>query len=134
MAKQKSQGEAVRQNNLSHIHTPNWQILVELELRAGGGMNGTIHESLMESLTPLHLHTEFLCKLSKFAQDAAARSMQVIKLMKLGHLHHIAFVPANVTSAGGDWGIFRIEKIENGMTDKSLPHHTIELYLYTEGQ
>src|SRR5687767_3807657 len=100
MAKQKSLGEPVRQNGLSHIHTPGWQILGELELPPGEGTDGTIHAWMTEILSPLHLHTEFLYKLSKFAEDAAMRSMQVDNVMKVRQIHLIAFAPAQITSTG----------------------------------
>lgn len=134
MSKQKSPGEAVRQNDLSHIHTPGWQILGELELPAGNGLENTIYTWLAEIVTPLRLSTEFLCKLSQFAQDAAARSKHVEHAMKVEQVHLIALAPAQITSTDGTWGFFQIEKVEHPSSDTSFPVRAIELYLYLEGQ
>ena len=134
MTQQKSLGEFVRQNDLSHIHTPGWQILGELELPAGEGTDGIIHAWMIDILSPLHLHTEFLYKLSKFAQDAATRSMHVDNGMKVRQIHLIAFAPGQITSTGGTWGFFQIEKVEHPSLDMGFPARAIELFLYLEGQ
>ena len=134
MAKQKSLGEAVRQNALSHLQAPGWQILGELELPVENGLENTIHTWLEEIVTPLRLNTEFLYKLSQFAQDAAARAKQVDQAMKVGQVHLIALAPAQITSTGGTWGFFQIEKVEHPSSDKNFPVRAIELYLYLEGQ
>ena len=134
MAKKKSPGEAVRQNALSHFHEPGWQILGELELPVGNGLENTIHTWLEEIVTPLRLNTEFLRKLSQFAQDAAARSKQVDHAMKVGQVHLIALAPAQITSTAGTWGFFQIEKVEHPSSDTNFPARAIALYLYLEGE
>ena len=134
MAKQKSLGEAMRQNASSPFHAPGWQILGQLELPARNGLENTIHTWLEEIVTPLRLNTEFFCQLSQFAQDAAARAKQVDHVMKVGQVHLIALAPAQIASTGGTWGFFQIEKVEHLSSDTNFPIRAIELYLYLEGQ
>lgn len=110
-----------------------WRILGELELPIGAEADSVVSAWLTQILNPLNLHTDFLNKVLKSAQDAAARAMQVDNLMKFRHIHLLAFAPADVTSMGETWGFFRIEKVGSSLGRENPFEHSIEFYLYLEG-
>ena len=120
----------------THTHplSPDWQILGELELPVGLNANGALQTWLTELLAPLGLHTDFLNKVLRSAQDSTERAPQPSTEMTLGHVHLSIFAPHLYTSKGKTWGFFRIEKIESATADKNFPDHAIEYYLYLEGQ
>jgi len=123
----------VKKNKPSSNNFPgaDWQILGELELPVGSSnADDAIKARLMEILNPLNLHADFLNKILKSAQDAAARVMQ--NGMELEHIHLLVFAPKDRSSKRQTWGFFRIEKIE-GAADVDSPNHAIEFYLYVEG-
>jgi hypothetical protein len=49
------------------------------------------------------------------------------------HIHLVIHGPREQTSKQGIWGFFRVEKVE-GSTDEISAAHSIEFYLYMEGQ
>lgn len=109
-----------------------WQMLGEMEIPVDVGVNTVIHTWMTDVLGPLQLRADFVNKISTSAQEAAARALQIDNLSKVGHIHLIAFVPAEINLKAGTWGFFRIEKLESAANDTS-PDHTIELYLYLDG-
>jgi len=119
------------------IPATDWQLLGELELPVGAEVNGVVSAWLAKTLNPFKLHTDFLSKVTKSAQDAAVRAITSERVqMEFEHIHIRIFTPAKNPSElykGQTWGFFRIEKV--GMSTKNgNPHdHSIEFYLYLEG-
>ena len=111
-----------------------WQILGQLKLPVGSNADDPIRIWLMEILAPINLPVNFLDKILKSAQDSARRAMQAESLMKFEHIHLIIFVPSGHVSKRRTWGFFRIEKAETPSGDGKPVDHSIELYLYLEGQ
>jgi hypothetical protein len=122
----------VDNTNPSHneISGTDWQVLGELELPIGS--DDAIESWLVETLSPLTLHTDFLNKVLKSAQEVAARAMQADALMQFKHVHLLVFAPPDYASNRHNWGFFRIEKVENA-SHQDDPNHVIEFYLYLEG-
>lgn len=119
------------QNKLSGV---DWQMLGELELSAGSDANVAIGTWLAKILSPLSLQTDFMDRVLKSAQDAAARSIQAETMAAFEHIHLLVFAPRENGTKGKPWGFFRIEKIKGTMTENSDSSHAIEFYLYREGQ
>ena len=113
-------------SSLHHTSGSGWQLLGELELPAGSSVTATIHAQLEGLLQPLPLGSDLLERLLSSAQNAAGRNNT-----SPGHIHLIVFGPAEVTATAGNWGFFRIERMENG-SNSSAPDHAIEFYLYCE--
>lgn len=88
---------------------------------------------LTEILNLLDLHVDFLNKISKCAQDAVARAMQVESMMELAHIHFLSFAPADLKSKGQIWGLFRIKKVDDFVQYGETADHLVELFLYLEG-
>ena len=53
-------------------------------------------------------------------------------MLKHQHTHLLIYIPANRLENRGTWGFFRIEKV--GTENGNLRDHSIEFYLYLEGQ
>ena len=121
-----------------HSHTQNqrsdWQFLGELELPAGASLDDPIHTWLTNLFDPLALHGDFLNRILKSAQDAAARVFQSETAEKYDHIHLVIYGPREQVSKPGTWGFFRVEKVENTAEEPSTVAHSIEFYLYREGQ
>ena len=119
----------------NHISGTDWQFLGELELTIGEEADGVISAWLTETLNPLNLHTDFLNKVLKSAQEAAERAMQSEnRQLDFQHIHLLIFFPGTCASKEQTWGFFRIEKIEGAQQHKSPSDHAIEFYLYLDGQ
>jgi hypothetical protein len=121
-----------------HSHTQKqrseWQFLGELELPAVANMDGSIRTWLTKLIDPLALHGDFLDRILKSAQDAAARVFQTESAEKYDHIHLVIYGPHEQVSKQGTWGFFRVEKVENTTEEPSTAAHSIEFYLYREGQ
>lgn len=122
-----------------HSHTQNqrseWQFLGELELPAAeANLDETIHTWLTRLFDPLALHGDFLKRIIKSAQDAAGRVFQSESAGKYDHIHLVIYGPRDQGSKLGTWGFFRVEKVENAAEEPSTVAHSIEFYLYREGQ
>jgi hypothetical protein len=107
--------------------------LGELELEAGVDSDSTIRARLVDMLNPLNLPAGIQDKILQSAQTASARHWQEAAGPGFDHIHLLILVPRDHTSRSGTWGFFRIEKIDTE-TDKINPDHTVEFYLYLEGQ
>lgn len=119
-------------NNLSGT---DWRILGELELTIGEEADGIISAWVTEILNPLCLHADFLNKVLKSAQDAAERAMQSEnRQLDFEHIHLLIFFPGTRSSKRQTWGFFRIEKVGTPKANKNPYDHSIEFYLYPEGQ
>jgi hypothetical protein len=125
-------------NLADHSHTKNhrseWQFLGELELPAGANLYESIHTWLTKLFDPLALPGEFLNRIRKSAQDAAARVFQSESALKYDHIHLVIYGPHEQVSKQGTWGFFRVEKVENIAEETSTAAHSIEFYLYRDGQ
>lgn len=111
-----------------------WQFLGELELLAGTNLDETLRAWLTKLLEPLALHPDFVHRILKSALDAAARAFQGEAEMMCDHLHLVIYGPGRQGSIPGTWGFFRVEKVENTAKEGSNAAHSIEFYLYMEGQ
>jgi hypothetical protein len=120
-------------SSLSRASSPGWQILGELELTVNPDTDHTVGKWLAMILSPIDLPADFLNKVLKSAQEAAARAMQSETVMKFDHTHLLVLAPQDHVSKGQTWGFFRIEKIEGAKADESPPDHAIEFYLYLDG-
>jgi hypothetical protein len=114
-----------------------WGLLAELELQVDAEADSAVSTWLAKTLDPLKLHTDFLSKVTKSAQDAAVRAITSERAqMEFGHAHLRLFVSKKKVSELGKqqtWGFFRIEKLGTS-TENGEPHdHSIEFYLYLEG-
>ncbi|HLF74429.1 MAG TPA: hypothetical protein VI524_08795 [Anaerolineales bacterium] len=119
--------------SLNSVSGPGWQLLGELELAVDPGADRTVSKWLTVILSPLNLHEEFMSKVLRSAEAAAARAMQTETVIKFQHTHLLIFIPAERPSNGQTWGFFRIEKIETPTDEESTQDHAIEFYLYLEG-
>ena len=122
--------------SLSHqpAPSPQWELLGELELRPESNAASSVGEWLTVILSPLNLHTDFTSKIVKSVEESAARAMQSDTMIKYQHTHLIIYVPADCSAQGRTWGFFRIEKVGTEVANGSPLDHSIEFYLYLEGQ
>jgi len=118
-------------SSIQRVSSSGWQILGELELAVNPDIDHTVGKWLATILSPLDLAADFLNKVLKSAQDAAARAMQSEAVIKFRHTHLLVFAAEARASKGQTWGFFRIEKID-GAADENSPNHAIEFYLYVE--
>jgi hypothetical protein len=109
-----------------------WQTLGELTLSNRSDDHERIRSWLTELLHPLTLYAEFLNKIAISAEEAAARALQPGR--KPEHIHLRILVSRDRISTGQSWGFFLVEKIENPSDAGSSASHSVEFYLYTEGQ
>lgn len=115
-------------SSLSLVSGSGWRLLGELQLPAGSTEVATLRDELEGTLHVLNLPSDMFGRLLRSVQDAAGRALQPGNVSKTGHIHLIVFVPVDVTNTVGNWGFFRIERMEN----RGAPEHTIEFYLYCE--
>jgi hypothetical protein len=97
-------------------------------------MDESIHAWLTKLMDPLTLHGDFLNRILKSAQDAAARVFENESAEKYDHIHLVIYGPQDSGVKPGTWGFFRVEKVENTIEEPSTAAHSIEFYLYREGQ
>jgi hypothetical protein len=109
-----------------------WQLLGQIDLSTGSD-TGRIHTWLVELLTPLNLHLDFVNQLLNSARDAIARALHWNAEFPLEHLHLSMFAPNERNSQRKTWGFFRIEKIDSGEPNKDHLDYVVEFYLYLEG-
>lgn len=111
------------------------QILGELSLPADSDGEHAIHSWLLEILQPLHLSPDFLSRLSNSARESVTRAATLDPIAPdAGHIHLLVFGPRNFGVDQKTWGFFRIDKLDNTAGRKNLPGHSIEFYLYVEGE
>lgn len=115
--------------------SPNWELLGELELRLNVNEDSRVGEWLTMILSPVNLPMDFTSKIVTSAEEAAARAMQSETMIKYQHTHLVIYVPVERSAQGRTWGFFRIEKTgADGGANGSPLDHSIEFYLYLEGQ
>lgn len=108
-----------------------WQILGEIEILLGVNAHPILDDWLMESIFPLHLHADFLNKIRKSAEEVATRAIQIETVQRTRLL---IMIPANRRLNEQTWGFFRIEKVGLTEENENSPNHTIEFYLFPDGQ
>ena len=111
----------------------NWQILGDLELSAQVNSKDTLELWLKEILKPLELHTDFLNRILNSAHQTVVRLLRPDAETKLDHLHLVVFAPANRTVKKLIWGFFSVERLKDTEEGTVANNHTIEIYLYKEG-
>jgi hypothetical protein len=119
---------------LSQGASTDWQVLGELELPFGVDAGSVIKAWLSDVLTPLRLHVDFLNRVLESAEKAAARAIQTGSVMKHQCTHLFIYIPVHQPSNLQTWGFFRIEKVEIAVERENSHDHSIEFYLYLEGQ
>jgi hypothetical protein len=120
---------------VKQIHSPSntWQILSELDVRAGSEAERLIEYWLTEALKPLGLHTDLIKRISRSAREAAARTLALTEgSAASGHIHLLVFGPQDHALKGQTCGFFRLEKLEHPTSELGPPGHSIEFYLYGE--
>lgn len=110
----------------------NWQLLGELELTVNADSGRAVGEWLMVILSPFQLQADFVIKVVRSAQEAAARVLQSETGIRYQHTHLLLYIPADRTANGGTWGFFRIEKVGIETVNGTPRDHSIEFYLYLE--
>jgi len=121
-------------SQLNHSPGTNWQTLGKLELPIGTNIVDVINVSLAEILTPLNLSTDFLNRILESAQDSAERAQLPNAAITFGHIYISIFVPKKQIQNGKTWGFFHIERIGNRSENAGSHDHTIDFYLYAEGE
>lgn len=118
----------------NHLSGTDWHRLGEIELRRDEKAEGAVRTWMVEILSPLSLHADFLNKILKSAKEAVTRTMHAeAGGLEFEHLHLFVFAPAENRSNGKTWGFFRIEKVESSLRRGKPFDHSIEFYLYIEG-
>jgi hypothetical protein len=110
-----------------------WKLLSELELSVGVGTENTIQAWIAERLTPLNLSPGFLNRVGQSAHESARRYLHPGAGLAFGHIHLSIHVPRRIPTNGKTWGFFHIERIQNRASSTAASYHTIEFYLYVEG-
>ncbi len=111
-----------------------WQLLGELELPVGVELDGTLHSWLAELFAPLALPEDFLNRFLQSAQAATARALRDEHGSQSGHIHLVIHGPRDREAKQGTWGFFHVGKMVNPAKEASPVVHSIEFYLYMEGQ
>lgn len=120
----------------SHTHNHpalNWLILGDLELSAQVNSKDTLELWLKEITKPLDLHTDFLNRILNSAHQTVVRLLRPDAETKLDHIHLVVFAPSNHTLKKLIWGFFSVERLEDTKEGTVANNHTIEIYLYKEG-
>lgn len=127
--------EKVKTTNspLSKLPGTDWQILGELKLSVGSNVNGTIETWFTKSLEGLNLHADFLGKILKSVGEAAERAMRSdVAEGTFESIYILVFAPVGHPKSQ-TWGFFSVERLEDTKEGTLANSHTIEIYLYMEG-
>jgi hypothetical protein len=126
----------VNTHNPAHLQTPesDWQILGELKIPIGVNTVDVIQSWLGKVLAPLNSSINFLTKVIQASQDSFTQALQLDSAKKIGQIHLSVFVPYEPFSEGRTWGFFYISKIGIQVEDIATHEHTIDFYLYVEGE
>lgn len=112
-----------------------WRILGELEVGTGSRVEQDIDAWLTESLKPLGLQGDVRHRIRNSAFEAASRVLE-LNAAPTGkpHVHLLAFAPRGYRSDVHTWGFFRLERLAQPPAGEAGSVHSIEFYLYAEGQ
>lgn len=112
-----------------------WHPLGELELGIDEKNDDAVRAWIEETLGPLNPNADFLNRILRSAQEAVTRAAITDgATSQLEHLHLLIYTPIESTPTGKTWGFFRIEKVGIPTADTRAVDHSIEFYLYREGQ
>ncbi len=111
-----------------------WRLLGELELPAGIDLDGALRSWLAELFAPLALREDFRNRFLNSARDAAARAFREDAGRLPDHIHLVIHVPRDRQARQGTWGFFHVEKLVHAAAEPSPVTHSVEFYLYVEGQ
>jgi hypothetical protein len=111
----------------------NWQMLGDLELSPQVNSKDTLELWLKEITKPLDLHTDFLNRMLNPTHQTIVRLLRPDAETKLDHIHLVVFAPSNRTLKKLIWGFFSVERLKDTKEDTVANNHTIEIYLYKEG-
>lgn len=92
-----------------------------------------IHSWIAEQLAPLDLATGFVNRVAQSAHDATLRYLRPNAELASGHIHLSIHAPGQILTKGGTWGFFHMERIQHKDSSTVAGDHTIEFYLYVEG-
>jgi hypothetical protein len=95
--------------------------------------NDTLDTWLNEILNSLDLPTDFLNRILNSTHQSVVRLLRPDAKTKLDHIHLVVFAPSNRTLKKLIWGFFSVEKIKDTEEDMVVNNHTLEIYLYMEG-
>lgn len=125
---------------MKHIHTSHkfsetdWQMLGDLEVRSDSDIERAVQAWLNKTLGALELPSDLLNRILRSACEAATRALQFRDTdTGLRHVHLLAFSSLKGETKRQTWGFFRLEKLD-AAAEANSPDHSIELYLYLEGQ
>ena len=111
----------------------NWQILGDLELAVEACSNDRLGARLKEILNPLDLHIDFQNRILNSAHQTVVRLLRPDAETKLDHIYLVVFAPSTRTLKKLIWGFFSVERLEDTKEGTVANNHTIEIYLYKEG-
>lgn len=93
----------------------------------------TLRAWLKQTLYRLNLHTDLLSKILNSVQTTTERVLKADPKNELEHIHLLVLAPSNRASKRHAWGFFGIERLEDTIEGAVANAHTIELYLYGDG-
>ena len=111
-----------------------WHVFGEFELLTGVDTRSGVKAWLLETLAPLDLHVAFLNKVLKSANESAMHVLYSETLIENQPIRFLIYIPLYHPVNTQTWGFFRIEKVEIAAKNEISPVHTVEFYLYLEGQ
>lgn len=123
----------ITDSSLFSVSKPGWQLLGETQLLADATAD-TINTWLAQILGPLNLQPDFVKQLLLSVEGVSLRAIHSNTSLEFEHVHLCVFAPIDVKRNGNTWGFFRIEKIDSMEPNQDEPDHTVEFYLYLEGQ
>jgi hypothetical protein len=89
---------------------------------------------IAERLAPFNLSPRFLNRVVQSAHEAAGRYLRPDAGLAPGHIHLSIHAPRRMQTKSKTWGGFHIERIQNTASLAVAGNHTIEFYLYGEGE
>jgi hypothetical protein len=109
------------------------KILDEIEIPFARGPEPHVRAWLAEALSSLNLPAGFSERILESAGEALLQrgACGGAQAAPRGHLHLIISIPERADGEAETWGFFRIEKLE--AAEGTAPGHSIEFYLYVEG-
>jgi len=76
---------------------------------------------------------DLLNKILNSAQTTTARVLKADAEIPLEYIHLLVLAPSNRASKRQAWGFFSVERLKDTKEGAVANEHTIEIYLYMEG-
>lgn len=121
-------------SNLNDAPRPGWQRLAALDLPGDSDLKSTVRRWLEQVLLPLDLQADLFAKIAASAQEAVRRGRDADPLLDSPHLHLVIFVPEGRAHQVQSRGFFRVQMADAPSEGGSTSGHTIQFYLYDEGE